>query len=121
MKSHVNLPEQQASSRLASSSRANDPIPSAATQAGFWARFIARLRSWFEVPLGYEDATGFHYGAQSAPTPPLETETNSVRAQVLTDRADQVIKHSTVLPVTNQPAPSATPATSEQKPESIPH
>jgi hypothetical protein len=92
-----------------------------AAKAGLWARFIARLRAWLEVPVGYEDDTGFHYGAQSAPTPPLATETTLVRARVLTDRAEQAIKHSVALPVTDQPAPSTTPATTEQKPETIPH
>jgi hypothetical protein len=121
MKTRVNLPEQQASSRKESSSWANDLISPAATRVGFWARLTARLRSWFEVPLGYEDDTGFHYGAQSTPTARQATETTPVRAQTLTDRADQAIKHSTVLPVTDQPAPSATPATSEQKPETVPH
>ena len=117
MKERVILPEQQAPSRKESSSRAENPF----ARAGFWARFTARLRSWFEVPLGYEDDTGFHYGAQSGPTQWSATETTSVRAQVLTDRADQAIKHSVALPVTEQPTPSATPVISEKKPETIPH
>ncbi len=121
MKPRVNLPEQQASSRKESSSRANDQIAPPAIRTGFWVRFITRLRSWFNVPLGYEDDTGFHYGAQSAPTPSLTTETAPVRVQVLTDRADQVIKHSVVLPVTAQPASGATPAAPEKKPTPVPH
>jgi hypothetical protein len=121
MKTRVILPEQQAPSRKESSDRADNPFSPAAARTGFWARFTARIRSWFEVPLGYEDDTGFHYGTQSAPTPRPTAETTPVRAQVLTDRADQAIKHSVALLVTDQPAPSAMPATSEQKPETIPH
>lgn len=121
MKERANLPEQQTSGRKASSSRANVLISPPAARARFWAGFTARLRSWLEVPLGYEDDTGFHYGTQSAPIPPPATETTSVRAQVLTDRADQAIKHCIALPVTDTPAPSATPATSEKKPETVPH
>lgn len=121
MKTRVNLPEQQTSSRKESSSQTSNPFSPAAARTGFWARFTARIRSWFEVPLGYEDDTGFHYGAQSAPTPRPAGETTPVRTQVLTDRADQAIKHPTVLPVTDQPTLSATPATLGQKSETIPH
>lgn len=35
--------------------------------ANFWQRFVARVRSWFEVPYGYQDENGFHYGRQPAP------------------------------------------------------
>ena len=45
-----------------------------------WRRFISRVRSWFEIPFGYEDENGFHYGHEPAPRP-------TPRAEVLTDRA----------------------------------
>jgi hypothetical protein len=40
---------------------------------GLWAR----LRSWFEIPYGYEDASGFHYGQPPRPQ----------HSAILTDRA----------------------------------
>ena len=30
-------------------------------------RVWARVRSWFEIPFGYEDETGFHYGHEPLP------------------------------------------------------
>lgn len=48
-------------------------------------RLFARLRSWFEIPFGYEDATGFHYGHEPVPTP--ATPWSNAAGNVLTDRA----------------------------------
>jgi hypothetical protein len=63
----------------------------AAVTAGFWGRLVARVRSWFEVPYGYEDETGFHYGP--APTPEWAKKRNSAALPVLTDRASAVIRY----------------------------
>jgi hypothetical protein len=59
--------------------------------SGFWGRLAARVRSWFEVPYGYEDETGFHYGP--APTPEWAKKLNSVGLPVLTDRAAHAIRY----------------------------
>lgn len=34
----------------------------AVMQHGLFQRFCDRVQSWFEVPYGFEDETGFHYG-----------------------------------------------------------
>lgn len=81
--------------------------------AGFWSQLAARFRAWFEVPFGYQDEQGFHYGQQ--PAPKLAVEATSTRARVLTDRADHVMKHSVVLPVAPGTGPSAEPVAAEKK------
>lgn len=48
-----------------------------ATEGGICHRVWARFRGWFEIPYGYEDDTGFHYGKPPRPQYPL----------ALTDRA----------------------------------
>lgn len=108
MKKRTFLLEQE----TATGNRAASATHVAATPAGWWARFTARIRAWFEVPLGYEDESGFHYGSQ--PAPRFAAEATSFRARVLTDRADHVMRHSVVLPVANTPAP-ATPAVAPEK------
>jgi hypothetical protein len=65
--------------------------PPAAAAPGFWGRLTARVRSWFTVPYGYEDETGFHYGP--APTPEWAKRRNSAALPVLTDRASGVIRY----------------------------
>lgn len=114
------FPEQSSASAAGSIQAADSPGPIAAP-IGLWARLTARVRAWFEVPYGYEDESGFHYGTQPPPTPRGATEATSFRARVLTDRADHVMKHSVVLPVTSQPAPSITPVAPEKKSEAVHH
>jgi hypothetical protein len=65
--------------------------PVVAVTTGFWGRLAARVRSWFTVPYGYEDETGFHYGP--APTPEWAKKRNSAALPVLTDRASGVIRY----------------------------
>lgn len=65
--------------------------PAATAATGFWGRLAARVRSWFEVPYGYEDETGFHYGR--APTPEWAKKSNCAVLPVLTDRASSVIQY----------------------------
>jgi hypothetical protein len=43
----------------------------------------ARMRTWFEIPYGYQDETGFHYG--QPPRPPVTP------AKVLTDQASNAL------------------------------
>lgn len=56
---------------------------------GLWLRFLARLRSWFEIPFGYEDEKGFHYGIEPAPAKPMAQTITP--GKVHTDRASDVI------------------------------
>jgi hypothetical protein len=65
--------------------------PAVAVTSGFWGRLTARVRSWFTVPYGYEDETGFHYGA--APVPDWAKKRNSAALPVLTDRAAHAIRY----------------------------
>lgn len=67
--------------------------PSAASSIGpngFWSRVVARVRSWFEIPYGYEDEKGFHYGVEPAPAN-LKAKTSAPPQNVFTDRASDVI------------------------------
>jgi hypothetical protein len=50
-----------------SSSSASDPLRIAWHEVRFPVRIIAKLRAAIEarVPVGYEDETGFHYGADA--------------------------------------------------------
>ena len=63
---------------------AGDATPVA---VNFWQRFVARIRSWFEVPYGYQDENGFHYGPQPAPPG-------------FTDRASEAMTYPAERPVT---------------------
>lgn len=90
-----------------------------AARDGFWARLTASLRGWFEVPFGYEDEQGFHYGQQ--PTPKFAAEGASFRARVLTDRAEHVMRHSVILPVANAEEKPLEPATHKKIAVIAPH
>ena len=48
-------------------------------------RALARVRSWFEIPFGYEDETGFHYGHE--PSPVRAAAPREPFREVFTDRA----------------------------------
>ena len=112
---------QQQSPVISKAPSQSDDLPeSIAPRAKVWSQLTARIRSWFEVPYGYEDESGFHYGVQPGPTAPrLATEATSIRARVLTDRADHVMKHSVVLPTAATPAPSNASTVPEKKAEAV--
>ncbi len=114
--------EAQPSARAEGSTQATDSSAPVLAPTGIWSRFTARIRTWFEVPFGYEDESGFHYGSQAAPPKArLATEAASVRARVLTDRADHVMKHSVVLPVANPSAPEVAPVAPDKTPATVSH
>jgi len=55
----------------------------------FWQQLFDRVHSWFEIPYGYEDENGFHYGREPAPRRP------ATAPKVLTDRAVDAMSPST--------------------------
>lgn len=63
--------------------------------SGVWLRFVGWVRSWFEIPYGYEDEKGFHYGKQ---TPPEWFQPTASETSVFTDRASQAMKYSHAMP-----------------------
>lgn len=53
--------------------------------SSFWRRLLVRLRSWLEVPYGYQDENGFHYGDE--PVPALPGNQAAAVPHVFVDRA----------------------------------
>jgi hypothetical protein len=60
-------------------------LPAAEAHANSWTQAWAKVRSWFKIPYGYEDETGFHYGHEPAPV--TAAATPSISHKVFTDRA----------------------------------
>lgn len=56
--------------------------------AGIWRRWAHRLRTWFEIPYGYEDESGFHYGQ---PPRPRSAAAGAADWRRFTDRASEVM------------------------------
>lgn len=76
----------QKAAPIDSSGRGQESSPSATpSRAGFWQRLASRVSSWFEIPYGYEDESGFHYGQEPVPSP-FAAQSNST-PKVFTDRA----------------------------------
>lgn len=77
-------------------------------------RFLNRLSdcilSWFDVPEGYQDESGFHYGPQ-----PTATKSNysglSAAEELLTDRASEAFIYASA----QAPTPEATASKAIQK------
>jgi hypothetical protein len=59
------------------------------SQRSVWQRFVSWLRFRLEIPYGYEDERGFHYGIEPAPSSRAERTTDGTK--VFTDRASDVI------------------------------
>lgn len=66
---------------------------------GFWQRLVARMRLWFEIPYGYEDENGFHYGHEPAPNS-LSLAVLSAAPKVFTDRACDAMLSPSPVPIT---------------------
>ena len=68
------------------------------SQRSIWHRLVSWLRSRFEIPYGYEDERGFHYGIEPASAKRAEKTTAS---KVFTDRASDVIPSPCPVPLTD--------------------
>ena len=81
---------------------------------GIFSRTWATVRSWFEVPYGYEDEDGFHYGHE--PLPVQSSTTPTTFHEVFTDRAHDTAMFiaSTSTQISPAPKPEETP---REKPE----
>jgi hypothetical protein len=77
---------------IAGATQRETPVGHSGGVPGLWRRVVARVRSWIEIPYGYEDESGFHYGP--APTPEWAKKRNSHATPVLTDRASSVIQYA---------------------------
>ena len=69
----------------AKSTQASGEHPVVEARSNAWSKAWAKVRSWFEIPYGYEDETGFHYG-----TEPISVQASAARTafrEVFTDRA----------------------------------
>ena len=73
-----------------------------ATSANIVARAWARVRSWFEIPFGYEDDTGFHYGHKPAT---CRSDANALR-EAFTDRACDTAMFMAATSSETSPAPA---------------
>ena len=69
------------------------------SQRSVWHRLAGWLRSRFEIPYGYEDERGFHYGIEPAPSGRVEKA--AVASKVFTDRASDVIPSPCPVPLTD--------------------
>jgi hypothetical protein len=77
-------------------------------EGGFWSRYLNRVRSWFQIPYGYQDETGFHYGIQ--PPPQQVRPETTFRPGQTNDCAGHAMKHPVAIPLEVQPvATSETP------------
>jgi hypothetical protein len=66
-------------------------------------RIAARMHAWFEIPYGYQDERGFHYGRQVAPKRLAEADVSGTR--VFTDRACDAMTYPIALPKLTSEAP----------------
>lgn len=84
----VNKPDATSSDQgnnQAGHSRAVGESSASAPAGNIVSRTWAKVCSWFEIPFGYEDETGFHYGHE--PVPFMAAVTPPMFRDVFTDRA----------------------------------
>jgi hypothetical protein len=79
-------------------------LPAAEAHANSWTQAWAKVRSWFKIPYGYEDETGFHYGHEPAPV--TATATPSTLREVFTDRACDSAMFMAATATETSPAPA---------------
>jgi len=75
---------------------------------GLLARVLQRIRSWFEVPFGYQDGAGFHYGREPRP----QKSVSGAPLPKLTDRRHEAMQHPVSIPVSEA-------AESEELPQEV--
>lgn len=80
-------------------------LPAAETRANSWTQAWAKVRSWFEIPYGYEDDTGFHYGEEPVT---CRSDANALR-EVFTDRACDTAMFMAATTTETSPAPAPEP------------
>ena len=73
-----------------------------ATSTNIVSRAWARVRSWFEIPYGYEDDTGFHYGEEPVT---CRSDANALR-KIFTDRACDTAMFMAATATETSPAPA---------------
>jgi hypothetical protein len=102
----VNTPDAPSSDRRnnhAEHTRAAGESSTSAPAGNVVSRAWARVRSWFEIPFGYEDETGFHYGHEPAPV--TAATTPSTFREVFTDRACDTAMFMASTTTETSPAP----------------
>lgn len=89
-----------------------DSLPE--VRGNFLQRVWATISSWFEIPLGYEDETGFHYGHE--PTPVQASTKPSTFREDFTDRAhDTAMFMAATSTDTSPPSKQEQPASPQQE------
>lgn len=82
------------------------PARGVSAPISLWGRLRTHLNSWFEVPEGYQDETGFHYGIQPKPAQ-FSPPTMAASRGVFTDRACDAIVYASAKSPKPAEAPSA--------------
>lgn len=117
----VNTPDAPSSDRRnnhAEHTRAVGESSTSAPAGNVVSRAWARVRSWFEIPFGYEDETGFHYGHEPAPVKAATTP--STFREVFTDRACDSAMFMAATSSETSPVPvSETPANARRETREI--
>jgi hypothetical protein len=79
-------------------------LPAVEARVNSWTQAWVKVRSWFEIPYGYEDKTGFHYGHE--PVPVQASAAHSTFGEVFTDRACDSAMFMAATSTETSPAPA---------------
>ncbi len=86
----------------AKNTHASVELPAAEARVNSWTQAWDWVRSWFEIPYGYEDDTGFHYGHEPVT---CRSDANALR-EVFTDRACDTAMFMAATSSETSPAPA---------------